>query len=171
MIRQLVVIPLSFASSGKAVVLRVLVGCFYLICVICHLRCSVAVCISEVGVFTNPGAVPHNAIPLMDMVEEHSELLNRCGICDAFKPPKSHHCRYSLSHGAIRSTCNRCILLMDHHCPWINNCVGMGNMKFFIQFLVYTLLYCMLTIYCLLFFSFDKLPVSDGMIRTAWLLC
>ena len=58
-----------------------------------------------------------------------------CRLCQALKPDRSHHC----------SSCGQCILKMDHHCPWVNNCVGWGNHKYFILFLWYSSMY---TLYC-----------------------
>merc|ERR1712057_121382 len=46
-----------------------------------------------------------------------------CRKCVKVKPDRCHHCR----------VCQRCVLKMDHHCPWINNCVGFYNYKFFIS--------------------------------------
>ncbi len=51
-------------------------------------------------------------------------------MCNVFKPERCHHC----------SACNRCVLNMDHHCPWINNCVGFWNRKYFMLLLIYVLL-------------------------------
>ncbi|KAF5305404.1 hypothetical protein FQR65_LT07730 [Abscondita terminalis] len=36
----------------------------------------------------------------------------------------------------------RCVLKMDHHCPWINNCVGWGNHAHFTSFLFFAVLGC-----------------------------
>jgi hypothetical protein len=60
-----------------------------------------------------------------------------CKWCDKYKPDRCHHCR----------VCRTCILRMDHHCPWIYNCVGFGNHKFFFLLLLYSAIACHLIIW------------------------
>uniref|UniRef100_A0AC35U3G6 A2M_N_2 domain-containing protein n=1 Tax=Rhabditophanes sp. KR3021 TaxID=114890 RepID=A0AC35U3G6_9BILA len=50
-----------------------------------------------------------------------------CMRCRSFRPPRAHHCR----------VCQRCVSLYDHHCPWVNNCIGEFNQKYFLQFLLF----------------------------------
>ncbi|EDW64749.1 palmitoyltransferase ZDHHC3 isoform X1 [Drosophila virilis] len=92
------------------------------------------------AVFSDPGIVPlpANRLDFSDLHTTnngtkqisgngHGSEWTVCTRCETYRPPRAHHCRI----------CKRCIRRMDHHCPWINNCVGERNQKYFLQFLVY----------------------------------
>eukprot|EP00924_Labyrinthula_sp_SR-Ha-C_P004016 maker-scaffold_3-snap-gene-11.1-mRNA-1 protein AED:0.03 eAED:0.03 QI:81/1/1/1/0.33/0.25/4/228/342 len=96
------------------------------------------------AMFTDPGAVPEDALPILSPDLEdpfpHKSKFRTCNKCSTYKPDRTHHC----------SMCKRCIIKMDHHCPWLNNCVGIGNHKYFLLFLLYTFLSCVMSLYLLL---------------------
>jgi len=64
--------------------------------------------------------------------EKESQYLQFCDTCQGYKAPRAHHCR----------KCGRCVMKMDHHCPWINNCVGHFNHGHFVAFLTFAVLGC-----------------------------
>ncbi|CAH2229201.1 jg1868 [Pararge aegeria aegeria] len=70
---------------------------------------------------------------IMHIQRTMSGSVRYCNRCVLVKPDRAHHC----------SICARCVLKMDHHCPWVNNCVCFHNYKFFMLFLGYALLYCL----------------------------
>ena len=63
-----------------------------------------------------------NFIKLLDTLEASS----LCPDCEVIRTPRCRHC----------TLCQTCVDRYDHHCPWVNNCIGKGN---FAQFYIFVL--------------------------------
>lgn len=74
------------------------------------------------------GIRPFSRALKVELMETKSSGERRhCKWCLKYKPDRCHHCRI----------CNTCVLRMDHHCPWVYNCIGFRNHKYFFLLLVY----------------------------------
>ncbi|KAM7534208.1 hypothetical protein Aperf_G00000107614 [Anoplocephala perfoliata] len=55
-----------------------------------------------------------------------------CIRCESVRPPRAHHCR----------KCDVCIIRFDHHCSILGQCIGLANMKFFMNLLAQASVSC-----------------------------
>lgn len=65
------------------------------------------------------------AFPFIKLLEK-VHAAEMCPDCEVLRTGRSKHC----------ATCNRCVERFDHHCPWINNCVGVNNHRYFYTFVL-----------------------------------
>jgi len=66
---------------------------------------------------------------IIELIEQNQfNIETFCTACLIRRPIRSKHCR----------ECHRCVAKFDHHCPWIDNCVGEKNLRYFTGFLFFT---------------------------------
>jgi palmitoyltransferase len=98
----------------------------YLALGITDLICFIIAC------FKSPGYIQSESSSLLvRFIQELSQQLESyqiCPECCSYRKPRSRHCQ----------VCERCVEKFDHHCPWINNCVGARNLGVFYMFLLVT---------------------------------
>eukprot|EP00298_Acanthocystis_sp_HF-20_P017006 c21649_g2_i1.p1 GENE.c21649_g2_i1~~c21649_g2_i1.p1 ORF type:complete len:296 (+),score=93.60 c21649_g2_i1:15-902(+) len=80
---------------------------------------------------TDPGIIPRqerivttpDSFSRVEVDENGFERTYRwCCTCCLWRPPRASHC----------SSCDNCVLELDHHCPVIGTCIGGRNIKYFL---------------------------------------
>ncbi len=88
----------------------------------CSIICTVFLFLSS---FKQPGYLKPQTTDFIRLLAT-IDSTSLCADCCTIRTSRSRHC----------SICGHCVERFDHHCPWVNNCVGVGNHMPFYFFIV-----------------------------------
>ncbi|CAO2832689.1 unnamed protein product [Amaranthus hypochondriacus] len=86
--------------------------------------------------FSDPGTVTAKNVYQYISVYPYDNVIfseRECSTCKILKPARSKHC----------TVCDRCVARFDHHCGWMNNCIGEKNTRYFMAFLYWHFCLCL----------------------------
>jgi len=85
--------------------------------------------------FSDPGTVTAENVSQYVSAYPYDNVIfveKECSTCKIPRPARAKHCRI----------CDKCFARFDHHCGWMNNCIGEKNTRYFVAFLVWHFLIC-----------------------------
>ncbi|XP_063677128.1 palmitoyltransferase ZDHHC1-like [Bolinopsis microptera] len=141
-----VFILVTFTVVHFVLVLQYTYGVFfYLMMITSTIFCAATVISKTVCTLSNPAdrslikdpkSTYGKEKPLFDRAKQGHVINtdNYCQICTTTVDVSSRHC----------SQCQKCILRFDHHCDYINNCVGRRNYKYYITLLMSASIYSLI---------------------------
>lgn len=86
--------------------------------------------------FSDPGTVKAENVSEYISAYPYDNIIyteKECSTCKLPRPARSKHCRI----------CDRCVTRFDHHCGWMNNCIGEKNTRYFMAFLLWHFFLCL----------------------------